>query len=216
MKTVTSVPLLCLTGADASGKSTQAARMAAAWTERGMRVATASIWDALTDPIQRDTLPFDGPAGVHAYLASLGVYARIHFLFHALHVGLDLARRDEPDVILANGYWFKYAATEIAHGADPDVVVGLGSTFLEPEATVHLRIGVDSALSRRSEFTDYEGGFGEDPVAFQTRAHRALDNLGKARNWTILDAGDDVDALTVKALAAFDAAVPALAFGGPL
>lgn len=211
---MTSVPLLCLTGADAAGKSTQIERIADEWTGRGLRVSTMSIWDAMVDPVQRALLPFDGPTDVHAYLASLGVYARAHFLFHALHVGLDLARRDEPDVILANGYWFKYAATEIAHGADPDIVLALGSAFPEPDATVHLRIGIDDALGRRAEFSDYEGGFGRDPVAFQSRAHRALDRLGEMRGWAPLDAGDDVDALTVNALAVFDEAVPVLISGG--
>ncbi|MEV0355073.1 hypothetical protein AB0H71_03330 [Nocardia sp. NPDC050697] len=199
--------LICVSGADASGKSTQVDALTAALTADGTDTVAAGIWDALADPVLARHLPFRDRAAVLAYLRVLGPAARAHFLFHAVHTGLDLALARTPRIVLLNAYWYKYFATEVAHGGDPVALRAAVTGFPAPALTFHLRVTPETALARRGERSDYESGYGDAArfLEFQRRSHRELDRLGAELGWVELDATADPAALTATMLAAIEA-----------
>ena len=181
---------ICIVGGDGSGKTTQVTRLAAIFESRGQKVAAVTIWDALIDPAVKSKLPFERPLEIYSYLKVLDPLARTHFLFHAMHLALDLARAPTPDVLLLNGYWYKYMATEIAHGGPPTELRQLAAGFAVPDRSFYLAITPEEALRRKSHRSDYESGYAEDPevfLAFQRQAHQVLDTLSAELSWVHLD-----------------------------
>lgn len=187
--------LICISGGDASGKSTQAAALADELARDGVKVVGSSIWDALAGP---DQTGFSDASDVFAYLAALPKYARSHFLFHALHVSLERAVRAAPDVVILNAYWYKYFATEVAHGADADTLRAVVSSFPVPARTFLLKVTPELALARKQERSDYESGYGDAGafVEFQRHSQSVLQSLSSELGWTELDGTSDAKAIT--------------------
>ncbi|MCP9619081.1 aminotransferase class III-fold pyridoxal phosphate-dependent enzyme [Nocardia otitidiscaviarum] len=181
--------MICIAGGDGSGKTTQVARLASVFESQGQTVAAVTIWDAFLDPAVSAKLPFDRPDAIYGYLKVLTPLSRTHFLYHAMQLALDLAARRGPDVVLMNSYWYKYFATEVAHGGDPAVLRALASGFPEPDLTFHLRISPRDALARKRKRSDYESGYGDEHefLEFQQRSHDALAGLSAELGWTELD-----------------------------
>ncbi|MFI9411497.1 dTMP kinase [Nocardia gamkensis] len=181
--------LICLAGGDGSGKTTQVARIAAEFEAQGHSVAAVTIWDAFLDPKVSSKLPWGSPAEIYGYLQLLTPLSRAHFLFHAMQLSLDLAAERGADIVLANAYWYKYYATEVAHGGDPAVLRSLAAGFPEPDRTFYLAVRPQDALSRKRLRSDYESGYGDEEsfLAFQQRSHEALDALSDELGWIRLD-----------------------------
>jgi dTMP kinase len=193
------VTVICIAGGDGSGKSTQIARLTAFFEDRHRKVAPVSIWDAFTDPAVVSKLPFARPSDVYGYLELLGPVCRTHFLFHALHLALQRASDRQPNVMLLNAYWYKYFATEVAHGGDPAELRRLAAGFPEPDLTFYLSVSPLDALARKTQRSDYESGYGKDDqkfLDFQHRAHQALQALAVEYSWTELDGRSSPDHLT--------------------
>jgi dTMP kinase len=193
------VTAICVAGGDGSGKTTQIARLTAFFEERHRTVAPVSIWDAFTDPAVVSKLPFARPSDIYPYLKLLGPVCRTHFLFHALHFALERARERRPNVMLLNAYWYKYFATEVAHGGDPAELRRLAAGFPEPDLTFYLSVSPQDALARKTHRSDYESGYGEDEqefLDFQRRAHQALQALAAEYSWTDLDGRSSPDDIT--------------------
>ena len=191
--------LICVAGGDGAGKTTQIARLTALFQERGRKVAPVSIWDAFTDPTVASTLPLKRPSDIYRYLKLLGPLSRTHFLFHALHLALERASNRQPHVLLLNAYWYKYFATEVAHGGDPTQLRALAAGFPEPDLTFYLTVSPHDALARKTHRSDYESGYGHDDqkfLDFQRRAHQALNSLAVEHSWTELDGRSSPDDLT--------------------
>jgi len=193
---------ICVTGPDGSGKTTQIARLADRLERRAKKkVVAATIWDLLIDPQSKGKIGFDSPAEVDAYLSILHPTSRALFLYHCFHQALELAKRRPHDVCLINAYWYKYWATEVAHGGDPAALLRLAEVFPEPELTFYLAVEPAEAAKRKARFSGYETGFAnprskEAFVEFQHRAHRALDGLAAQRGWTRLNGTEPVETLT--------------------
>ncbi|WP_028479705.1 aminotransferase class III-fold pyridoxal phosphate-dependent enzyme [Nocardia sp. CNY236] len=181
--------LICLAGGDGSGKTTQVARIAAEFEAQGHSVAAVTIWDAFLDPKVSSKIPWDSPADIYGYLQLLTPLSRAHFLFHAMQLSLDLAASRGADIILANAYWYKYYATEVAHGGDPALLRSLTAGFPEPDRTFYLAVRPQDALGRKQLRSDYESGYGDEEsfLAFQQRSHEALDALSDELGWIRLD-----------------------------
>ncbi|WP_084489117.1 aminotransferase class III-fold pyridoxal phosphate-dependent enzyme [Nocardia niwae] len=181
--------LICLAGGDGSGKTTQVARIAAEFEAQGHSVAAVTIWDAFLDPKVSSKLPWGSPAEIYGYLQLLTPLSRAHFLFHAMQLSLDLAAERGADIVLANAYWYKYYATEVAHGGDPAVLRSLAAGFPEPDRTFYLAVRPQDALSRKRLRSDYESGYGDEEsfLTFQQRSHEALDALSDELGWIRLD-----------------------------
>ncbi|WP_040783351.1 aminotransferase class III-fold pyridoxal phosphate-dependent enzyme [Nocardia pneumoniae] len=181
--------LICLAGGDGSGKTTQVARIAAEFEAQGHSVAAVTIWDAFLDPKVSSKLPWGSPAEIYGYLQLLTPLSRAHFLFHAMQLSLDLAAERDADIVLANAYWYKYYATEVAHGGDPAVLRSLAAGFPEPDRTFYLAVRPQDALARKRLRSDYESGYGDEEsfLTFQQRSHEALDALSEELGWIRLD-----------------------------
>ncbi|MBF6463165.1 aminotransferase class III-fold pyridoxal phosphate-dependent enzyme [Nocardia puris] len=181
--------LICIAGGDGSGKTTQIARLAAEFEAQGHSVAAVTIWDAFLDPKVSSKLPFGNPSEVYAYLKVLSPLSRAHFLFHAMQLSFDLAADRGADTVLANAYWYKYYATEVAHGGDPQVLRKLAAGFPEPDRTFYLTVSPQDALGRKQLRSDYESGYGDEQVFldFQERSHAALEDLAAEFAWVRLD-----------------------------
>lgn len=199
--------LICVTGADGAGKTTQIQRVAEQLERgHGRKVAVVTVWDLLLDPKTQDLIAFDEPAQVDEYLSILDSTARALFMFHCLHEALDLARERAPDLCLINSYWYKYYATEVAHGGDPQKLRAITSVFPEPAQTFFLEIAPEEAAGRKAVLSGYETGFAvprtaEAFVAFQRPAHAALAALADEFGWRRLDASADPKAQSDEVLA---------------
>ncbi|WP_280302771.1 dTMP kinase [Nocardia abscessus] len=165
------------------------ARIAAEFEAQGHSVAAVTIWDAFLDPKISSKLPWRNPAEIYGYLQLLTPLSRAHFLFHAMQLSLDLAAERGADILLANAYWYKYYATEVAHGGDPVVLRSLAAGFPEPDRTFYLAVRPQDALGRKRLRSDYESGYGDEEsfLAFQQRSHEALDALSDEFGWIRLD-----------------------------
>ena len=181
---------ICVAGGDGSGKTTQIARLASVFEAKGRKVAAVTIWDAFVDPGVASKLPFERASDIYTYLKLLSPVSRAHFLFHALHLALERARSRQPDVLLLNAYWYKYFATEVAHGGDPVLLRQLAAGFPEPDRTFYLSVSPQDALSRKSQRSDYESGYGQDEqtfLSFQRRTHDVLGALAAELSWVKFD-----------------------------
>jgi thymidylate kinase len=172
--------LIAITGPDGSGKSTACSRVRELLAERlGTRVVEVSVWDALAE--HGDVAPvFKGRAEAERYLADLDGVSRALFIFHAMARAVQLARQSKPSVMLLNGYWYKYAVSEIGYGVDPDFVLGATLGFALPAHVFCLDIDPETAWERRRRATAYEqgGSFGaaserERFMGFQGRLRQA-------------------------------------------
>ncbi|MGC0366671.1 thymidylate kinase [Rhodococcus sp. 27YEA15] len=181
--------LVCVSGADASGKSTQVDAVVRRLSGEGVRARAVGIWDALDDTDVVAALPFGSRSDVYAYLRVLSPRSRVHFLFHALHLALDLARATSPEVIVLNAYWYKYFATEVAHGGDMQSMRLLAAGFPLPQLTFFLDISAETALSRKVSRSDYESGYGDESafLTFQRTSHAILGSLADELDWVVLD-----------------------------
>jgi thymidylate kinase len=204
--------LVCVTGPDGSGKTTQIARIGEALSKRGKKkIVPMTIWDMLLDPRTRGRVAFKSPSELDAFLEVLNPMARMLFLAHCLYTALDLALARNPDIILANGYWYKYWSTEVAHGGDPDAMLDLMKVFPEPALTFCLDIGAAEAFRRKTKPSGYETGFAPERTldsftAFQERARPALERLAREKNWIRLNGSESALALSETIISRIDAA----------
>jgi len=187
--------IVCVTGPDGSGKSTQVGALAERLRRDGRSVAISTIWDAIFDPAFAGRALFGTPAQADAYLELLDSTARMYFLCHALQESLVRARARETDVVLLNAYWYKYYAVEVAHGGDAPALRTIASVLPEPDVTFYLRLSPARAARRKEEFTGYETGFAPARTAaafesFQVRAAAELEALAAELAWIAL-AGDE-------------------------
>jgi thymidylate kinase len=203
--------LICVTGPDGAGKTTQIARIGEALSKRGKKkIVAMTIWDMLLDPSTRGRVGFKSPLELDSFLEVLSPMARMLFLCHCLYEALDLALARSPDVILANGYWYKYWATEVAHGGDPQAMLNLMTVFPEPVLTFCLDISADEAFRRKARLSGYETGFAaqrtlEAFTAFQALARPPLERLAQEKSWIRLDGKESASALSETILNRIDA-----------
>jgi thymidylate kinase len=150
--------LVVVTGPDGSGKSTACAGARERLAARGVSCREAGVWDALEPAPGLPRPPFASRSEAERYLADLDGTARGLFIFHALSRALQLGRRAGPEVLLVNGYWYKYAASELGYGVDPAVVRGWVTGFPEPDQVFFLELDPETAWRRRQAATAYEQG----------------------------------------------------------
>ena len=147
--------VIVVTGPDGSGKSTLCARLREELGSAASpnKVAQVSVWDAMAA-----SGLFADRRAVGAYLDDLDGPPRTLFIFHALSRSIDLALRGGAEVLVVEGYWYKYAVTEIAYGVEERFVEAAASAFPRPALTIRLDVGVEESWDRKGEATAYERG----------------------------------------------------------
>lgn len=185
--------IVVVTGPDGGGKSTAiAAARAALGQDRSREV---SIWDGMG--------PFVSRRDAMAYLLDNDAPSRLLLLFHAMSRALTLARRSGAELLVVDGYWYKYAVSELGQGVPLDVVLGAARGFPRPERTLCIDIDPATAAARKVEPSAYEQG-GSSFVRFQESLRpwwRALE--AKVGPWTHLDGAaprEDVAAAVLREL----------------
>lgn len=144
--------LICITGLDGAGKSTLVERLSTQFSS----VAVSNIWDIMDGSIE--TVPFKSKADIDTYLCELTADSRLLFLAHALQFSIDKALQSEKEIILLNGYYYKYFATEMALGANVGLVEHLIKSFPTPDLVIKLELDVESSLKRKERLSKYECG----------------------------------------------------------
>ena len=147
--------VIAVTGPDGSGKSTTCKKVVKALESQwgSGAIVQVSVWDAL---MQSDLFP--SKAKVVEYLNDLDGFTRTLFIYHALSRSIDLAKRKNPQLILVEGYWYKYAITEMGQGVDNSVVVSAAQGFPKPDCTICLDVDPQTAWSRKQDVSLYEQG----------------------------------------------------------
>lgn len=176
---------------DGAGKSTQIDELAARLEGDGRSVAVATIWDLILDPAFEGRALFAEPSEADGYLELLSPVSRMFFLAHSISESVVRALARGTDVLLLNAYWYKYYATEVAHGGDRAVLRAINSVLPEPHVTFYLRITPAEAARRKGTFSAYEAGFATPRSAaafeaFQAPAVRELDALAEELGWIAL------------------------------
>lgn len=171
--------LLVVTGPDGAGKSTLCRNLIARLEQEGLKVREVSIWDGLAEV---DGLSFRSKADVMRYLGSLGPgesIARVYFLFHAMAVALERALRPSvgADLLLVNGYWYKYAVSELGYGMDWEKIRAIAAAFPVPDWVFYLSVSPQSAAGRKDSVSAYESGSSQDFVEFQRTLRRYWERL---------------------------------------
>lgn len=148
---MSSKKLICITGADGTGKSTVVESL----SKRYPQAIISEIWDALK---QNDVQLFSSKKAVDEYLCSLTPNSRLLFLAHALRFSMDKCLESKAEIILINSYYNKYFASELALGADPELVKQLMEQFPKPDYVIHLTLSPEECAKRKAKFSQYECG----------------------------------------------------------
>lgn len=140
--------IIAITGADGTGKSTLCRNLCAKFPN----FKEVSIWDAMDGSL------FHTKKDIDTYLCTLSPNARLLFLSHAFTQALYLAKKSAADVLLLNGYYYKYFASEWALGADLGVINKLITTFPIPSLIIELVVDSDVSYTRKDKLSRYECG----------------------------------------------------------
>lgn len=160
-----------------------------------------AIWDVLFDASLGSLLKFRSPNEADDSLKTLSNTPRAMLIFACFLQSLELAKKNNPDVILANGYWYKYFAAECIHGTERKELEMLSSLFPKPEITYFMDISIEDAYKRKSRITSYESGYGPSKSfeffkEFQKGVHDVFNELRKGSGWIELDTRQDMKKLS--------------------
>jgi thymidylate kinase len=112
------------------------------------------------------------------------------------------------DVLLAVGYWPKYAVVEELLGTPRSLLDALAALFPPADLTLWLDLAPEVAAARRQAFSTYECG-GEEPspaafARFQARCRQRLGMRAEEGAWLRVDAAGDEDEVAARLLAGLD------------
>ena len=175
--------LICITGKDGTGKSTQIELLKKKYPDAYI----SEIWDLLDS--SQNKLKFASKKEIDEYLCGLTPNSRLLFLMHALKFSVDKAMSSNACIIILNAYHYKYLASEIALGADKQLAQALAKSFPVPDFVIELRLESDIAAKRKQRFSRYECGAG-DTVSknlFIDFQEQIILNPHKHENWCVID-----------------------------
>jgi len=188
--------LVAITGPDGAGKSTICTAIAGQ-----LGAVEVSVWDSLGRGG-----PFASKAEVLAAVSELDGVERMLTIFDLLRRAMRLAAEEGAETLVLNGYWYKYAASELAYGVPEAAVAAAVKDFPVPACTFFLDLGADEAWRRKGVGSAYERGLmrgthrpagrtpGEQFVEFQRKIRGHWEALERAHGpWTRISTAPPVD-----------------------
>jgi thymidylate kinase len=187
---------IAITGPDGAGKSTVCERVV-----RQLRGVEVSVWDFLERGV-----PFRSKAETLAHVARLDGVERMLTIIELLRASMRLADDKPGDVLVLNGYWYKYAASELAYGVPAAAVAEAVADFPEPTCTFFLELAPEEAWRRKGKGSSYERGLmrgthrpgsldpGAQFVDFQRKIRPHWDELERRHGpWTHISSTPSVE-----------------------
>ncbi len=176
--------LVCITGMDGVGKST----LVNSLTSILPSVHVSNIWDIMNGGIKN--IPFGSAKDVDNYLCALTPGSRFLFLAHTLKYAIDKAMKSDKEIILLDGYYYKYFSTELALGASKELVFSLINEFPKPDLVIYLELGMEETIKRKDVMSRYESGLAEQPdknhfIDFQEKALEQWKNYDR-KGWHVI------------------------------
>lgn len=187
--------LIGITGLDGVGKSTLVTLL----SNQFPGAAISNIWDIMEGGV--DTLLFNSKKDIDQYLCELTHDSRLLFLAHALKFSIDKALASGRELVILNGYYYKYFATELALGASLDLVESIQKEFPIPDQVIHLTLSIDEIAKRKPFFSRYETGLASNPttsefIDFQEKVVEKWKNYDQT-NWISISAQNTPEELLV-------------------
>ena len=192
--------VITLMGADACGKDTQIALLKSHFENAGNKVQVITIWDSLIDFNEvkdKKTLQ----AIIEIFLLNYEAHARSYFLMSCLKN--SLAKMDSSnDIVILNGFFQKYWASEMSYGVESDLWEKNSSEFSVSNIIFYLKAPVSACLSRKVSWSKYEQGLGQFTLGknhipkemFQELLHANLDRIAeKIINHIPIDASRPIE-----------------------
>lgn len=194
-------PILCLTGIDGCGKSTQLRRLAGRLaSERQLKAVILSVWDISRNSRYQSHPFISDKAAIYTYLASLHGGARMTFIVHALLESMELLLEEKPDVILADGYWYKYLFSEHLHGLPIEWLMKTVTGFPPPKRVILLDLPPEKSWERKPLLTPYECGMKKPGkqtfLSFQTKLRDVLIAYFEQNKLPVIEAHHQEDEVT--------------------
>lgn len=196
--------LIAFTGCDGCGKSTQVRRVQEWLTGTGIPTHTLNKWQIMDralfpecrfilgsiDDFRECIAEMEGPARTLLALWPIMITAQ------------DIEKQQAQfDVFLADGYWMKVAAAELAYGASPALIHACIEQMRKPDLTLFLDASPERMLQRKiaaNLLTPYECGRDADLphekyLAQQTKIRSVLRQWADQYRWHAIDAEQSVD-----------------------
>ena len=155
---MSSYKLICVTGPDGSGKSS----LVNALKNLIAGSIVVSIWDTIKDPSKQNLVPFRTMEDVDIYLSHLHHESRSLLLMHCLAESMEMAKKKNAPYLLADSYWYKYYATEKAHGSAVEYLDKLVSLFEKPDFIFYINAKANLTFKRKMIISRYECGFANE------------------------------------------------------
>jgi thymidylate kinase len=185
-------------GGDASGKDTQIEMLKKYLEINGQTVQVVSIWDSLVEfstigdkKILKEI--------VETFLLKFSPEARSHFLLACLKNSYDKIDQ-KKNVIILNGFYQKYMASELTYGVGSEIWNLSAKHFNQQAVSFYIRTSFNDCLKRRSDWSKYESGqaryLRSTPYTlgeFQEKMHQHLDQIAKTISGLCsIDGGQDI------------------------
>jgi dTMP kinase len=112
-----------------------------------------SVWDFL-----EEGAPFGSKAETLAHVATLEGIDRMRTIFALFRRSLELRLGQDGPLFILNGYWYKYAASELAYGVSAAAIAAAVADFPAPCSTFFLDLSPEEAWFRKGSGSTYERG----------------------------------------------------------
>jgi thymidylate kinase len=203
---------IVISGADACGKDTQIDRLESFFVRQAQKTQVLSIQSSLADFTQvtdAETLN----EFLNVFLLKFEPIARTLFLQSLIKNTLDKIDR-HTEVVIFNGYWYKYAASEAAYGVPVNFWgTSAAQYFPKPSVSIHLDVPFSACLKRRLNWSAYEMGqaryWGAPSLgfeAYQAAMHKNFQSIFSALSDPVIhiDGNHDEEQVARNILSLFD------------
>lgn len=201
--------IITIIGADASGKDTQIALLKKELEAQNKKVQVITIWDSLREfsavPDKKALQEI-----VETFLLKYEGHARSFFLMACLRNSVSKIDSTN-DVVLLNGFFHKYWASEMTYGVESALWEKNISEFVSSDKIIYLKTSAEKCLERKTSWSKYESGMGKfvggqktsDKDQFQKSMHQNLDTIAaQLKNVITIDGSESIENVAINILKA--------------